>query len=106
MNGVNETNPLPAGTHDYDLETIRFDELTKKDRIVLERLRLVTDPFLSFYDVSYFHAKVNGTPCEIVGFPYQIPKKDMFRFLVDVCKKHKLYIKDITNPSKISRLGF
>lgn len=91
--------------NEREMETVYFEELTRKDKIVLERLRLLTDPFLPFYDVSYCHALVNGQPSEIIDFPSEIPKRGTTRYLVDACKRQGIYIKDITNPLKISKFS-
>lgn len=104
--GVQETNPVPKGYHEREMQSMCFNELTKKDKIVLERLRLITDPWLPYYDVSYCHCLVNGQQTDIVGFPSEIPKRGKERYLVDICKRNGIYIKDITNSAKISTLSF
>ncbi|UOE58002.1 hypothetical protein [Cytobacillus oceanisediminis] len=103
--GVNETNPVPPTYHDREMTTVYFDQLTRSDRIVLERLRLVTDRYVPYYELSYCHAMVNGEPAEILNFPSPIPKRGWGRYLVDKCKKQGIFIKDLCDRSKISILS-
>lgn len=102
--GVLETNPVTPDYHEIERETFYFEELTKQDEIVLERLRIVTDGYVPHYEVSYCHAIINGVKAEIMNFPYQIPKRGAKKFLVQECKEQGIFIKDICSMEKWSIL--
>lgn len=103
--GVQESNPLTSGDyHEIERDIVYFDELKKSDKIVLNRLRLVTDAGFPRYDVSYIYVTVNGKKSELCDFPSQLPKRGYKKYLVDVCKEQGIFIKDLCNDGKISIL--
>lgn len=104
---VNETNPLENAQAYHDEERIKvyFEYLSSKDDIELERLRLLTDPDFSHYDISYIHIIYNGQKAELLNFPMtQIPKIGWKETLIDICKEHNIFIKHFVHPERVSIL--
>lgn len=102
-----ETNGLVDGIayHSQEREDVYFDEITSKDSVVLERLRMVTDSYCPFYDISYIHVIYNGKQAELLNFPtMQLNKRGWKKELVKICQDQKIFIKDLVNPAKVSIL--
>jgi hypothetical protein len=73
--GVTEYNPIPKGYHDEDCMYISFADLlamivSKEYRITAERLRFVTDSGFPFWELSYFHVRIDGERYEIMDCPF------------------------------------
>jgi hypothetical protein len=105
--GAIETNGLKDGQsyHEMERENVYFDEITSKDKVVMERLRLITDSYVPFYDISYIHITFNGKPAELLDFPYsQLNKRGWKKQLVELCKDRGIFIKDLVSPMTISIL--
>lgn len=59
----------------------------------ITRLRLLSDPGFPAWDISYCHGMLDGLHVD-VEFPFsQLPKRNFRKYIVDVAKKHKVYIK-------------
>lgn len=103
--GVIEYNSITPGYHEIERENGSWYELKKSDRIIAERIRLITDPGFPWFDISYFHLWVNGTPTEFRDFPViQLPKKGYKKVLIEECQKQGIFVKDIASDFVISRL--
>lgn len=94
--GVFETNPMPSGYHDEDLEYINWEILkTMTQTIVAERIRFVSNPGFPWWDLSYFHVRIDGKRYGIIGTPfYQIGKKTFKTDLYKILKDEGIFIKD------------
>ncbi|WP_121616611.1 hypothetical protein [Virgibacillus halodenitrificans] len=104
---ANETNPLENGQayHSEGRVSVSFDELKSEDKIEMERLRLLTDSEIPFYDISYIHIIYNGQKAELLGLPVsQLPKKGWKEKMIDICKKNNIFIEHIVHPDRVSIL--
>lgn len=104
---VDETNPLENGQdyHEEERIYVYFEELTSEDEIEMERLRLLTDSGLPFYDISYIHIIYNGKKAQLLDFPVnKLPKKGWKEKMIDICKKNNIFIKHIVHPDRVSIL--
>lgn len=93
--GVTEINPLSEGYHDEELQYISYHSLKNK-KVINERLRLVTDSGYPYYDLSYWHVRIDGKRYEVVGSPLaQIPKRTAKTYIYNCLKKDGIFVKDI-----------
>jgi hypothetical protein len=68
------------------------------------RLRLLSDPGLPFWDVSYCHGYLNGLPVD-VDLPFsQLPKRGFKRAIVAAAKAEGIYAHGLGILSNISTL--
>lgn len=68
------------------------------------RLRLLSDPGLDFWDVSYCHGEYNGKPCT-VSLPFsQVPKRNVKAFIIQEAKRDGVYAKGLGILDCISKL--
>jgi hypothetical protein len=92
MTGVHETNPLedPKAYHQ-----IRRDQRVywTAPGLKITRFRLLSDPGLPFWDVSYCDGELNGAPVRVQLPFHQLPKRGMFRAIVAAAKEDGLYAK-------------
>ena len=103
--GVYETNGLKdSNYHNIERIDIAIEEITKSDKVSLERLRMVTDVGFPFYDISYIHITYNGKPANLIMNQMQLNKRTWKSDLIQICKNHKVFIEDIVNPMKVSIL--
>lgn len=104
---LDETNPLENGQayHEEERMTVYFDELKSDDNIEMERLRLLTETELPFYDISYIHIIYNGNKAELLDFPVkQLPKKGWKETIIDICKEKNIFIEHVVHPERVSIL--
>lgn len=102
---VNETNPLENGVayHEEERITVYFEQLKSDDKIEMERLRLVTDEELPFYDISYIHIIYNGQKAQLLNFPVsQLPKIGWKEKVIDICKEKDIFIEHVVHPDRVS----
>lgn len=104
--GAIEYNTLPgANYHDIERETVSWYDLKKSDRLIAERIRILTDPGFPWFDISYFHLWINGKPSEIRDFPVdQLPRRTYKKILIEECKKQGIFIVDVVSDGVISRM--
>jgi hypothetical protein len=58
------------------------------------RVRLITDPGFPMYDVSYVYGELwDGTPCTVILPFWQVPKRNMMKWLIAEAKKAGVYLK-------------
>ena len=93
-----ETNPITAEIHAMREAIDHKDPVDLTDlrlaRIV--RLRLVSDPGFSYYDVSYCYGELrNGEPVRVDLPAYQFSKKNLNGELIAMCKAAKVYGKGL-----------
>ena len=116
--GINERNPL-IGEHPETGSYCLYWNDPQLKRIT--RLRLLSDPGLDFWDVSYCYGEdQNGEPCR-VALPFsQLRRKtarqtpygewrsinapSIFKQLVEFAKEDGLYLKRIYDDSALSYL--
>lgn len=101
VNGLE--NPKEYGSVDRSVQVDWSDSRLAR----ITRLRLLSDPGLGFWDVSYCHGELkDGTPCRvIVGFS-QLPKRGRMAAIVAAAKRDGVYAKGLGlfDPSVISSL--
>jgi len=92
---VYETNPVGPNYHD----SINRDEeiyWTDKRLQKIVRVRLLSDPGLPFWDISYCHGRLSDGRLVPVCLPFhQLPKKGLFRSIVNHAKKDNVYAKGL-----------
>ena len=104
MYGAQETNGLenPSSHHDQwrNAKTVYWTEPGLK----IVRLRLLSDPGLDFWDVSYCQGIVNGIPV-MVDLPFsQLPRPGATKEIVRWAKIDKVFAKGIGILDNISTL--
>lgn len=101
---MTETNPLLNGSlyHRQKREIVPLEKLTSKDVVVATRLRLTSDFSYHGYHISYLHATVNGVQSEILLPTDIIYKKTWKSELIQMCKKQKVFIKDLLSSHVVS----
>lgn len=94
--GVLETNPLlRTNYHEEMIEDISWDELKEKKDICAERIRFVTDNNFPFWDLSYFHIRINNVKYRVLNSPFeQVSKKNFKSTLYNILKKENIYIRN------------
>lgn len=72
----------------------------------ITRLRLLSDPGLPWWDVSYCWGELkDGTECR-VDLPFsELPKRNMMGKIIDYAKKDKVYLKPLGLFGNISTLS-
>lgn len=76
----------------------------KQPGLKITRLRLLSDPGLPYWDVSYCIGEVNGKLCTVtLPFP-QIPKRNVKGFIIAEAKRDGVYAKGIGILDCISKL--
>jgi len=96
-----ETNAIIDSTyHDEDCGEINYDELVEqgknKVKIISERMRLVTDSGYPFWDLSYWHVRIDGDRYRVIDSPFErmarkTYKQDMYKEI----KKSGIYIQNL-----------
>lgn len=103
--GVHETNGLGEAGLDYHRQRGRcrvVDWATPGLKVT--RLRLLSDPGLPFWDVSYCHGELGGEQVN-VGLPFsQLPKRNRARFIVKEAMRDGVYAKGLGILDNISAL--
>lgn len=101
--GVYETNPIPDGYIIPDAEnTVDWAD---KRLVRIHRLRLITDPGLPVWDVSYCHGQLRDGTLVHVQLPFsQIPRRGMYRAIVQYAKADHVYAKRLGIFEAISTL--
>lgn len=70
----------------------------------ITRLRLLSDPGLPFWDVSYCHGYLHGEPVD-VELPFsQLPKRGFRRAIVAYAQNERLYARGLGVLDNISTL--
>jgi hypothetical protein len=109
--GTNETNGLVDGFahHKYraekmdkqNIHSVHWDHPGLK----VTRLRLLSDPGFSVWDVSYCEGELPNGDLVNVSLPFQqIPKGNVSGFIVDEAKKANVYAKRLGILDCISKL--
>ena len=95
--GTVETNYLPnmGDIHDQHGDSSAVD-WNDQDLKAITRLRLLSDPGLPFWDISYCYGILkDGKLCK-VDFPFsQLPKKNMFGEILYWAKREKVFAKGL-----------
>ena len=106
MYGVKEINPLNTNGQDYhsiDRETVDWDD---KRLLKIPRFRLLSDPGFPMWDVSYCHGVLKDFTPVIVDLPFnQLPKRNMFGFIIQEATKAKVYAKGLGIFDALSTLN-
>jgi hypothetical protein len=89
-----ETNPMPAGYHDEEEEYITWEELKGMPNMEADRVRFISDRGFPFWDLSYFHVRIDGKRYHVQGAPFnQVPKKGgLSKNLYGILKEEGIYI--------------
>lgn len=101
-----EVNPVGRDYHDEDLDFMNWDDF--KDIVAngsqtfeILRIRFITDSGFPFYDLSYFHVRIDGKKTEILDSPFsQVNKKFFKNKLYEILKKEGVYL-----PNFFSRVS-
>lgn len=101
---LEETNArLDQLEADGDIEVDLADPRLAK----ITRLRLISDPGLPFWDVSYCYGELkDGKTCRVHLPEYQFPKRGLTRAIVQMCIDEHVYAKGLglLDPENISML--
>ena len=103
---IGELNGLPHGSQYHnefaDSRTVDWTE----PHLRITRLRLLSDPGLGWWDVSYCHGTLCHTGERVrVSLPFsQLPKRGFKRAIVEYAKRDKLYAHGLGVLSNISTL--
>lgn len=94
--GAIETNPIPSSDyHNIESEDISWDELRTFKNVIAERTRFVTNSGFPFWDLSYFHVRIDGVRYRVSNCPFdQIPKKNFKSNLYNILKEENIFIKN------------
>ncbi len=101
---VQELNPLPKGSniHSGQKRSIDWDDPELKE---ITRLRLLSDPGLPWWDVSYCYGETQDGEAVNVNLPFaQLPKKGMRRAIVLAAKKDGVFAKGLRIFDNLSTL--
>lgn len=91
--GVQEVNPMPKDYHEEELEYIGWEELRDVKGIKAERIRFLSDPGFPYWDLSYFHIRIDGKKFEVLGSPFgQVPKKGFKSYIYKVLRNQGIFI--------------
>jgi hypothetical protein len=96
-----EVNPVPECYHEQDCDEIDFEEvvdllLLKEDKIESERMRFVTDSGYPYYDLSYWHIKLNGQRFRVLNSPFeQLPKRKFKQLIYSRINARKVFINNL-----------
>lgn len=103
--GVLETNPLsvPHSEGDWAPHTVNW---TSKELKKITRLRLLSNPGYPLWDVSYCHGILkDGRRCN-VSLPFsELPKDKIFKTIIKLARKDKVYAKGLGILDSISKLS-
>lgn len=99
--GVFETSPIEPGYHD----TPRLRHVCwSADRLRVTRLRLLSDPGFSMWDVSYCHGEIDGEKVNVILPFSQLPKRGMKRAIVRHAQQSHVFAKGLGILHNISTL--
>lgn len=96
--GVNETNNIAFAA--YDHTSVDYTEgdvpLSDRDLVKIDRIRLLTDPGLPFYDVSYVYGTLrDGRHVRVDLGSHQLPRKGLKGELIRLAKQANRYAKGL-----------
>lgn len=95
-----EACPLHPGEHQKDRQTVPWTTPGLK----VNRLRLLSDPGLPFWDVSYCYGELDGQDVR-VDLPFsQLPKRNMRSAIVGYAIKDRVNARDMGILHNISTL--
>lgn len=101
--GVREVNPL-SGADRAAAETVTRTVSWDTPGLKVHRLRLLSDPGLPWWDVSYCTGCVNGEHVN-VELPFsQLPKRGMRAAIVKYAKRYNVYARGMGILDNISTL--
>jgi hypothetical protein len=93
-----ETNAIIDSTyHDEDCGEMSYNDMLEEvltgKSISSERMRLVTDSGYPFWDLSYWHVRIDGDRYRIIDSPFErLPKKTYKQDIYKEAKKCGIYI--------------
>ena len=100
--GAWQTNPLPAGYHDRITNRIKRTVGLTEPGLKIVRLRLLSDPGLPLWYISYCHGMVGDEPVRVDLGIDQIPKRVVCKTLVALAKMKGVYGKGMGLLDNIS----
>ena len=102
--GCIETNPLSAEDKSVRMERNKRMVSWKTKGLKVTRLRLLSDPGLNFWDVSYCEGMLDDEPVKVDLPFFQLPKRGFKRAIVAYAKKDGVYAHGIGVLANISTL--
>ena len=87
-----EVNAITSSLyHDEECGEIGYDELKEeirnKSKVFSERMRFVTDSDYPFWDLSYWHVRINGERYRVLDSPFERVRRKKFK--QDIYKEAK-----------------
>jgi len=100
-----ETNPIPSNYHDVVSSNVTQIVPWNTPGLRVIRLRLLSDPGLPFWEVSYCQGRLPSGEFVDVYLPFDaLPKKGLRRAIVQHAIKDKVYAKGLGILENISTL--
>jgi len=94
--GANETNPITDEVHEAR-KAMDFNSPVywSEPGLYISRLRLLSDPGLTFWDVSYCYGELDGKPVRVTVPFSQLPKRGMRKALYRLAKAEGVFIQGL-----------
>lgn len=99
-----ETNSIPKNYHEEVTRNITQNVPWDTPGLYITRLRILSDPGLPFWDISYCHGELDGEHVEVDLPFFQLPKRGFKKRIVEAAKRDKVYAKGIGILDNISTL--
>lgn len=103
--GAHETNPLSEAAREFQMSAEETVDWTDPRLARITRLRLLSDPGLPWWDVSYAFGQLKTGEAVEVRLPFdQLPKRQTKAAILDHARKAGVYAKGLGILDNLSTL--